>query len=598
MSMPEYNATESRVAHFNAVACAELVASWARVGVRHAVMAPGSRSAPLAVALARCPAIAATVVLDERAAGFMALGIAMSTGNPVVVVCTSGTAGTHLHAPVVEAFHARLPLIVCTADRPPELQGIGAPQTIDQRALFGTAVRWYDAPGPPDDHLNVDECAVAFREVAEQTAKAACGRPNGPVHLNLAFREPLLLASAARPEPRDDSDDDLGADGADGSSSLVSLASVGSDDESIATLARAVAQHSRGLLVIGWGADVDTAVIARFAAATGWPVLADSISNGRVADSTITHYEALLRCEQWANEHRPDFVLRLGAAPTSKTLTKWLDASVPQALIDRDGLWADPERAVALRVHGDPDVVLAAVSDVAEQSAPILETVRWNAAWQDANALACGAIDAVLDNEPMPTEPRVARDVVSELRDGTNVLVASSMPVRDAEWFVAARSGIHWFANRGANGIDGLVSTAVGIAKGSARPTVALLGDLAFLHDAGGLLNAKATGVALTFVVIDNAGGGIFSFLPQHALCDHDEFEHLFGTPQQVNVAAVVEGYGLSVIEVDRAEALGEVVNRSLAVGGTRVVLIRTNRAANVDVHRRCWVAAHDALTN
>ena len=581
--------------HWNAVACTALAQAWVEAGIQHAVIAPGSRSAPLAVALARTPGINCAVVLDERAAGFRALGIGMATGMPAVVLCTSGTAGTHLHAPIVEAFHARVPMIVCTADRPPELHGVGAPQTIDQRALFGAAVRAFYEPGPPDDFADFTAARAAFEDMATFSVTTSTGQPHrsprGPVHLNLAFREPLLIAHddvapVATPTVR-------------ASSVMPTPSEWDPTSDAAVRLAANVVGQVKGLLVLGFGADVRSEVVARFTAASGWPVIAETISNQRVLPDAISHYEALLRCAQWAQAHRPEFVIRIGGAPTSKTLLHWLDSSVPQALLDPDGHWADPLAAVSQRVHGDPNEVLAVLADRCDASAEMAsDQTTWRAAWCSANELARHAIDAVLDSEPKPTEPRVARDVFGELRTGTNVLVASSMPVRDLDWFVAPRSGVAVFANRGANGIDGLVSTAVGIATGSGQPTLLITGDLALLHDASGLLNAKTSGVALTIVVIDNGGGGIFSFLPQAELCEPSEFEFLFGTPQAVDIAAVIGGYGVSVIEVDRAEALSEAVNRSLAAGGVRAVLVRTNRDENVELHRRSWAAAAYALTN
>lgn len=595
--------------HWNAVACTALAQAWVEAGVRHAVIAPGSRSAPLAVALARTPGMNCTVVLDERAAGFRALGIGMATGMPAVVLCTSGTAGTHLHAPIVEAFHARVPMIVCTADRPPELHGVGAPQTIDQRALFGTAVRAFYEPGPPDDHADFSAARMAFEDMATFSVTTATGEPQrsprGPVHLNLAFREPLLIAAGdaapvAVPTLRSSSVTPSPSPSPSLSPSLSpSPSGWDSASDSAMRLATNVAGEIKGLLVLGFGADVEAEVVARFTAATGWPVIAETISNQRVFQEAISHYEALLRCSQWAQAHRPEFVIRIGGALTSKTLLQWLDPSIPQALLDADGMWADPLGAVAHRVKGAPNEVLAVLADTCDVSSEMAsDRMAWRDAWCGANERARQAINAVLDRETTPTEPRVARDVFSDLRDGTNVLVASSMPVRDLDWFVAPRAGVSVFANRGANGIDGLVSTAVGLATGSGQPTLLITGDLALLHDASGLLNAKASGVALTIVVIDNGGGGIFSFLPQAELCEPTEFELLFGTPQAVDIAAVIGGYGVSVIEVDRAEALTEAVNRSLAVGSVRAVLVRTNRDENVELHRRCWAAAAYALTN
>ena len=582
-------------AEFNSVACATLVRELEMLGVQWAIVAPGSRSAPLAVALARASSITTIVALDERAAAFRALGIGMATGTPAIVLCTSGTAGTHFHAAVVEACHARVPMIVCTADRPPELQGIGAPQTIDQQELFGPAALQYFAPPPPDEHRDLVRAAALWRDLGDHAFAIATGTPHGPVHLNLAFREPLLtmnnivvddaaVAAIAR------------TDAVPRNRPVPSVATTEAA-ASAAEIGALVRDARRGLLVLGWGARVDSAVVQRFARATGWPVLADTISGLRDHEGVISHYEALLRCQGWADAHRPDLVVRIGAAPTSKTLTQWLDDSIPQTLIDPDGIWLDPQRSAAKRFHCDPNDALEAFASYANAIEPTAARDEWQRDWRSADSLANAAITGVVDHNETLNEPLIVRDLVRGIRDGTNVLVASSMPVRDAEWFCEPRGGVRFFANRGANGIDGLISTAAGVALGTGAPTVALLGDLALLHDAGGLLNIKALGITLTLVVVDNGGGGIFSFLAQAEICPPHEFELLFGTPQNIDVADVVKGYGISVIEVDRAAALIEAVNRSLAVGGVRVVLVRTERSANVELHHRIWRAVDDALT-
>jgi 2-succinyl-5-enolpyruvyl-6-hydroxy-3-cyclohexene-1-carboxylate synthase len=559
-----------------------LVDELARGGVRHAVVAPGSRSTPLVLALARDDRIAVHVVLDERSAAFVALGIGRATGVPAVVACTSGSATTHLHPAVVEAAHGRVPLLALTADRPPELQDTGAPQTIDQLGLFGGAVRWAVSLPPPgaDDPAAV---GAHWRSVAARAVTEASGPPPGPVHVNVQLREPLL---AAGPVP-----ELTGAPGGEPwTSTTQGSPALGTAE--LDALAREVAATPRGLVVAGWGAGASAATVAAFAAATGWPVLADPLSGLR-AGAAVSTYEALLRVPGFGDRFRPDLVLRLGAAPTSKTLGAWLGRDVRQVVVDPDGAWLDPGRAAARRLAVDPEALLVQLT--ARTAGPPVDEGAWAASWAAADRGARRALDALLDGWTAPTEPRVARDLVAGLDDDATLVVASSMPVRDVEWFAAPRTGVRVVANRGTNGIDGFTSTVMGVALGSGGPTVGLCGDLAFLHDVGGLLGAARRAVDATIVVVDNDGGGIFSFLPQAEPGAVDDFEALFGTPHGLDLAAVARGYGIPVEVVDQAVDLVPAVRRPGR--GLRVVLVRTDRADNVARHRAAWTAVADAVS-
>jgi 2-succinyl-5-enolpyruvyl-6-hydroxy-3-cyclohexene-1-carboxylate synthase len=568
-------------ADLQAAAARALVDELARGGVCHAVVAPGSRSTPLVLALARDDRIAVHVVLDERSAAFVALGIGRATGAPAIVACTSGSATTHLHPAVVEAAHGRVPLIALTADRPPELQATGAPQTIDQHGLFGGAVRWAVSLPPPgaDDPAAV---GAHWRSVAARAASAATGPPAGPVHVNVQLREPLLAAGIV-PELAS------APDGQSWTSTAQAVPALGTAE--LDALAREIAASPRGLVVAGWGAGASAATVAAFAAATGWPVLADPLSGLRTGTAVST-YEALLRMPGFGERFRPDVVLRLGAPPTSKTLGAWLGRDVRQIVVDPDAAWLDPGRAAARRLVADPEALLLALT--ARAAGPPADEGAWAAAWAAAETGARRALDALLDGWAAPTEPRVARDLVAGLPNDATLVVASSMPVRDVEWFAAPRSGVRVVANRGTNGIDGFTSTVVGVALGSGGPTVGLCGDLAFLHDAGGLLGAARRHVDATIVVVDNDGGGIFSFLPQAESGAVDDFEALFGTPHGLDLAAVAQGYGIPVEVVDAAAGLVPAVRRG--GGGLRVVLVRTDRADNVARHRAAWAAVAAAI--
>jgi 2-succinyl-5-enolpyruvyl-6-hydroxy-3-cyclohexene-1-carboxylate synthase len=321
---------------------------------------------------------------------------------------------------------------------------------------------------------------------------------------------------------------------------------------------------------------MDAATVEAFATRTGWPVLADSISNLRTGPHAITMYEALLRNEQWAAAHQPDIVVRIGAPLTSKVANAWLDRVQHTVLIDADGVWRDPARAATERVQADPVHVLATLTERADAA--------WTEAWTDAERRARAVFAEVIDNDE-PSEARIARDIASAIPDGGGLVVASSMPVRALEWAMPARRGLTVYANRGANGIDGFVSTALGIAAGRTGPTVAFCGDLCFLHDTNGLLSAPSS-PPVTFVVVDNGGGGIFSYLPQHGLA---EFDQLFLTPQPVDVVAVARAHGVDAERLANGSDVASIVAEH--ADRTRVLVVPVDGLDAVAHHRAAFAA-------
>ena len=564
-----------------------LVDELARAGVTDACLAPGSRSAPLALALAEHPGITVHVHLDERSAAFFALGAAKRSGRPVAVVCTSGTAAANFHPAVLEADQARTPLLVLTADRPPELRGTGANQATDQLKLYGSAVRWFCEVGVPADDPGAGRY---WRSLASRAVAEATGPPSGPVHLNLAFAEPLVPPG-------------LGGDPApgrpDGAPWTKAPPAVWAPDPGdVAALAEAVRANPNGLLVAGWGVDLDPEVVDGFAAAAGWPVLADPLSGARRGPAAVSAYDGLIRAPGFAAAHRPSLVVRVGAAPTSKALTGWLDESVPQVLVDPAGGWLDPGRAASLRLTADPAALLAAVTarlGATGPGGPASPVRPWLREWLEADRLAREAIDGLLDDWAEPFEGRVARDLVAWMPDGGTLVVGSSMPVRDVDAFAAPRDGLRFVANRGLSGIDGFVATALGVAAAGTEPVAALCGDLTLLHDASSLLGAAGRPRGVVLVVCDNDGGGIFSFLPQARL-PADLFEPLFGTPHGLDLTAVAAAARVPVTVVEKAAGLVPALDAALAGGGTRLVVVRGERAANLARHRAVTEAVAAAV--
>ncbi|MFM8268037.1 MAG: 2-succinyl-5-enolpyruvyl-6-hydroxy-3-cyclohexene-1-carboxylic-acid synthase [Ilumatobacteraceae bacterium] len=549
--------------------CATVVDQFVRLGLRHAVVAPGSRSTPMALALAERPDLEVHIAHDERTAAFIALGIGASTGMPATLLCTSGTAATHFHAAVVEADLAGVPMLVLTADRPPELHGIGAPQTIDQQELFGGAVRMFSDAGVADA-----AASDTWRAVATGWWLASTGVAAGPVHVNLPFREPLVGVVGELPPVEDVIDE------SDEGWFLAPLSA-----EEFLTLL----DGRRGVIVAGRGIDRVDAVDA-LATSLGWPVLADPRSGCRELDAAVCAFDPLLRVEKFAVAHMPEVVVHLGDPPASKVLGQWLAGSgAVHVQVHPQHRVLDPLGIIDHRVFGEVGVWCDALRSETSWP-PRPAPAGWSAEWQHAERAAQGALGAILDDDDaFLTEPAVARVLSS---GNAELVVSSSMPVRDVEWFGApASTTVH--SNRGANGIDGVLATAIGVALGTARPTVAFVGDVAFCHDQSSLTALARRRVDLKIIVVDNDGGGIFSFLPQAGSLPPARFEELFGTPHGTDVLAVAAGHGLATRDVATRRELVA----ALAEPGLAVVRVRSDRAANVAEHRRLEQCVSDAIT-
>lgn len=567
-----------------------LVDELARCGVTEAVLAPGSRSTALAMALHDDPRLRLHVEIDERSAGFLALGMARVTGRPAVVVTTSGSATANLFPAVVEADQGGVPMLVVTADRPPELRHTGANQSIDQIKLYGDTVRWFCEVGVPEDHPGVVAYwrSTACRAVAEATGLRG---PAGPVHCNVAFREPTVPATddgrtrADGPfrQPLDGRPDRRAWTAVDLPPRQVPVAELQS-------FAGRVAATERGLIVVG-DTTARSGPIHALAAATGWPVIAEPSSNARHGDRVVAHANPLLAAPGFVDAHRPDLVVRVGRPTVSRAVLGLLDHRTPQVVISPDGSWHDPTRAAAEIVVADPDLTLSALADLL----PVPASSDWHDAWRTADDEAARAIAGVLDDLDTVSEPAAARAALAAVPDGGALVVASSMPIRDLDSWAPPRAGVRVLANRGASGIDGFVSTALGVALAHDGPTVALTGDLSFLHDRNGLLvRPDVARLDLVLVVVDNDGGGIFHFLPQAGY--PGSFERVFGTPHGLDLADVARTHGLSHVAPEVGSLADEIRQRT-AQGGLHLVHVRTDRHANLDVHARLQDAVTRAVT-
>ncbi len=566
----------------------------ARSGVRRAVVSPGSRSTPLAVALWRQPGIEVSVILDERSAGFFALGTALATGRPAVVLCTSGSAAANLHPAVVEADEAGVPLIVLTADRPPELRDIGAGQTIDQLKLYGDAVRWFSEVGT---HEADDDGLLHFRAVSCRAYATAAGDPRpGPVHLNVPWREPLAPIAEADAVT---ATDPLALEGrGDAPLNEISAVRPRAPEALLDTLAERIESTPTGLIVAGRQMDPALAEpVSALAAAAGYPILAEPTSQLRRGPHdrslVVSAYDHIARDRPAGLQ--PELIVRVGDLPTSKPLRQWLAAieGLEQIVIDPGGEWREPTRRASTIVRAEPAPTARSLAERLSRLRPGASTVAGSpfaAAWLEADSAVRSVVDGRLGELEELSEPGVWMALGRVLRDGDSVLAASSMPVRDMETFLRpGPEGVRIASNRGANGIDGLTSTAAGLAAGSGARTWAVLGDLALFHDLGGLAAVRHA-PELRLIVIDNSGGGIFHFLPQAEALAEDEFEALLGTPSGLDPAEAARLYGL------RVEAPEDPAGLDAALAGdARVIVVRTERARNLELHRELSRLAAEA---
>ncbi|MGY1729653.1 2-succinyl-5-enolpyruvyl-6-hydroxy-3-cyclohexene-1-carboxylic-acid synthase [Geodermatophilus sp. SYSU D01062] len=548
-----------------------LVDELVRGGVRDAVVAPGSRSAPVALALAaaeRAGVLRLHVRIDERTASFLALGLARASGRPVPVLTTSGTATAHLHAAVLEADVSGVPLLALTADRPPELRGTGANQTIEQPGLYGGAVRWAADVGVPEAGREAAQNRY-WRSVVSRALLAATGVLSGdpgPVQLDLPFRDPLLPEEEPGPLAGPWAGRDGGAPWTAGEPAPVAAAPV--------------PDGPRTLVVAGDGPDAVGRAWAAGAAAAGWPVVAEP-SGGAWTDGAVRGGALLLGVPGWLDAHRPERVVVVGRPTLSRPVSALLaDPRVRVETVVAGPRWPDAGRSAALVTRAAPPVGPPA-------------DPGWAAAWRAAADRVGATVDAALDTAPGLTAARLARDVVAALPSGALLVLGSSTPVRDVDRLAVPRGDVAVLANRGVAGIDGTVSTAVGAALAHGGPAVALMGDLTFLHDLQGLLTGEGEPRPdLTVVVPDNDGGGIFAQLEPGRPAYARDYRRVFGTPHGRDLVAVAASLGWAATAVATPEEL----TAALACGGPRVVVARTDQRAEADLAVALREAAGRAL--
>jgi len=558
-----------------------------RSNVKHIVVSPGSRSTPIAMVAAEHPNINVWLNVDERSAAFFALGMAKARREPIAVVCTSGTAVANFMPAVVEAKESQIPLIVLTADRPHELRDIGAPQAIDQLNFFGKQVKWFVEMAIPEDS---PEMLRYVRTVAARAVSTSLRGPSGPVHLNFPFREPLVPIT---------DDPDIWESGLENRKQFVKVPSTQRDFQSVELkdLANELERVERGLIICG---PLDRPGFAEEVVLLGeklsFPIIADPLSQLRSGSHRkqiiVDSYDTFLRDEYIAEQLVPDVIIRFGAMPVSKAVLLFLKKhpEIKQIIIDGDDLWRDPTLLASEVIHADPIGFCQSLTRVI----PIKEGVSaWLNRWLTADRLA-GETLHHLGYEEQEFEGQVVLRIAESLPDNATFFVGNSMPIRDVDsFFLNNERNIRIMANRGANGIDGTISTALGASTVS-ESLVLLVGDLTFYHDLNGLLAAKLHKLNATIVIINNEGGGIFSFLPQS---EHPKnFELLFGTPLGLDYSHVVNMYGGQFKRVENWNELSEAIRNCRDIEGLNVIEVCTDRSLNTEKHRRIWNTANKKI--
>jgi len=578
--------------------CAAFFEELVRSGVSHVCVSPGSRSTPLTITAARTEGLHAWSHLDERSAAFFALGLAKATRCPVALIATSGTAPANYLPAVIEAHYAGVPLLVLSADRPPELREWGAGQTIDQLGLYGSHVRFFaELPVPEAGGSALRYArALACRAVAE-----AQGRSPGPVHLNWPLREPLA--------PDEDEEargvgwaggDFLAESGREAETQLpftrVEAGEAVPSIDEISRLVDLVRELPRGFIVCGPQDDVPGLpdAIARLARLAGWPVWAEPTSQMRagshVRDAPILACgDLLVRSPSFAAAHAPQIVLRFGNTPVSKAYRLWLEAAPPQhlVLVDAAGAWNEPSHLASRLLAVDPLALCEQLADSLDACGMSPRKSEWLQSFVRADEQVNDHLEGVLGAEPRLFEPRATRDLCELLPEGALLYVSNSMPVRDLDAFMATRQpGLRVMCNRGANGIDGMVSSALGAAAAELGPMVLLTGDLALLHDVGGLLAARRYPLTATIVVFNNDGGGIFDHLPVARHGPSVRFEEFFTTPHGLELARVAALYELEHVRVSSWQEYADALAKSLAGDGVTIIEVPIDRRENLEHFR------------
>ncbi len=585
----------------NVAFCKALLVEFSRAGADHLCICPGSRSAPLAIASRLVPALQPWVHLDERSAAFFALGLAKASGKAVVIFCTSGTAAANFYPAVIEAWYGRGPLIVLTADRPAELREWGGGQTIQQTHLFGHHTRWFaETPLPEANNLILRTA----RGLGARAASIAQGKIKGPVHLNLPFRDPLT------PQINDEEVEELqklslsvDRGRAEGFTYTRSYPQSDKVPEQVITeLCQLVKEQPRGVLLCGEQNSRSDFYeeIGRFSKIAAWPVIADPVSGLRFGSHTrgmglISTGDLLFRNSTFSKRMVADCIVHIGATLTGKAARLWAleHGQSRHLIVDAEQRWNDPDHLASDLLSYDPAQLFRQLNETLAKNSFVRRDTAWFDLWMQVEQIARETLDQEFEHNRSLVEPAVGASLVDHLPDKCDLFLSSSMPIRDIDSFAPpSLKSVRVLSNRGTNGIDGVISSALGVAgensfRKNGRRTVLFIGDLAFLHDIGGLLAASRNKLDLTIIVINNEGGGIFSFLPVSQYSKEAGFDTFFTTPHGLSLQSAAEMYGLEYQKIESLSLVGPSLRAVLNNPGTRVIELSVDRNESVAFQKK-----------
>jgi len=566
-----------------------------RSGVRTVCISPGSRSTPLVIAFAelrdRHSDFQILVHIDERSSSFFALGLAKVQMAPVVLLCTSGTAAANYYPAIIEAYYSRIPLVVLTADRPPEMRDCGSGQTIDQINIYGKHVRYFFEVGTPE--------IIGFRlrylrSLISRTVSIAVGKgdtPAGAVHLNFPFADPMPPIPVPTDIPEDlalSSPEAIFGNPSGGAYSQIITGMRAIDTNAIASIANQIISHPKGVIVVGvYDAPNDfLASVRRLARATGYPLLIEA--TGAHRRDEIGHYDSFLRSPNFCKTHAPEIVIRFGAMPTSKSYMLWLERHISCQQIVVGSTNSDPTHGITQSLNIYPATFCEQLANYLENYAQTAwQDKQWRLDFELAESIAEHTINDVLGAIEELFDGKVYAELAQILPANSHIYVASSTPIRDLDTFFHSDRPIKVLANRGANGIDGTISSALGAAWGCAQPMVLICGDLAFYHDLNGLLAAKKYDISLTIILLNNDGGGIFNLLPISKF--EDTFEEFFGTAHGIDFAPIISAYNCKHVLIQDWQHFHEALTNSLESQGTQILEIKSDRQRNKELHFSIW---------
>lgn len=569
--------------HINHLWSKFLIEELVRCGVTRFCISPGSRNSPLVLAIGENERAQPIVHFDERGAAFYALGYAKATGRPAAIVCTSGTALANYYPAIIESSISGTPLLILSADRPVELRDCRAPQSIDQVNIFGDYLRWFFDLPSPDEKIT----PASLLTTVDQAFCRATGSQPGPVQLNCQFREPLAPTS-----DKHDFTEYLGPVrqwiSADTPHTEYHTNSQMADEKVIAPIASRLMSAKSGMIFAGpMPARENHDSIARLANKLGWPLLADVASELRFhpeVSSAISHYDLFLRDKAFVQMNPVDTLLHFGGQPTSKHLQLYIERNSPLTILVNDHSdRQDPSHIVNERIVASPRLFASALVEV-------VDDIKSNLAqpFGHADNLGCAAVKEFVNREGPITELATAYLMAEMAPDGSSLFLASSMPIRDVDAVAChSKKRLHVGVNRGANGIDGTVASAAGFAAGLRSRTTLLLGDLALLHDLNSLALVKRSEIPMTLIVINNNGGGIFSFLPIAKVERH--FENLFAAPHGLNFEHVARMFGLGYRRVTQLSEFKDAYSAVLGEPASSIIEVISDRQKNVEDHRLLW---------